>query len=187
METINIDIKKARKVYAALSAEERAAVEKVVPRRFLIPEDIMERVRTFNEACEEIGKDHEYVRTYAAMMLAMEGRQDYLDVLAYLRLKIIVCALNEGWDSRNDRDQNGYGPHYMTLGNEEYEQLAPFDKEMCVELFADSEGVPQHAKVVVCKLCYGNALALRTPELARYAGFQFAQDYCSLLFRFYGD
>lgn len=187
METINIDIKKARKVYAALSAEERAAVEKVLPRRFLVPEEIWSRVRTFGEACDEIGKDHEFVRTFAATLLAIKDRQCYQDVLSYLRLRIIVCALNEGWDSRQNMDRYGYGPHYFLLDNDEYEILSEFEKEMCVELWADSDGAPQHAKVETCKLCPGNALALRTPELARYAGFQFAREYFSLLFRFHKD
>lgn len=187
MSTINIDREKAQKAYAALSAEERAAVEKVVPRRFLVIENIMERVRVFNKACDEIGEDHEFVRTYAATYLAIKERQDYQDVLSYLRLRIIVCALNEGWDSRQDMDQNGYGPHYLLLGNEEYKKLSAYGKEMCVELWEDAEGVPQHAMVSTCKLSPGNALALRTPELARYAGFQFAREYYSLLFRFHKD
>lgn len=187
MSTINIDREAAQKAYAALSAEERAAVEKVVPRKFLVPEDIMSRVRTFGEACDEIGKDHDYVRTLSATFLAIRLFQCKQDVLSYLRLKIIVCALNEGWDSRQDMSQNGYGPHYILLDNEEYKALSNFDKEMCVELWADVDGVPQHAKVDVCKLCPGNALALRTPELARYAGFQFAREYYSILFRFHRD
>lgn len=186
MSTININREEAHKAYAALSAEERAAVEKVVPRRFLIPEDIMERVRTFNEACEEIGKDHEYVRTYAATVLAIKERLDMQDVLSYLRLRVIVCALNDGWDSRDDMYETGFGPHYILLDKEEYEQLSAFDKAMCVELWTDVDGVPLHAKIGVCKLCCGNALALRTPELARYAGFQFAREYKCLLFRIQG-
>ena len=187
METININREEAQKAYAAISADERAVVEKVVPRRFLVPENICERVRMFNEACDEIGEDHEFVRTYAATFLAIKDRHEYQDVLSYLRLRIIVCALNEGWDSRQDMDKNGYGPHYMLLDNEEYKTLSTFDKEMCVELWVDADGVPQHAKVGVCKLCPGNALAIRTPELARYAGFQFAREYFSLLFRFHKD
>lgn len=187
METINIDIKKARKVYAALSAEERAAVEKVLPRSILCSADIRDRVRTFGEACDEIGKDHEFVRTYAAAILVLIERHCCQDVLSYLRLRIIVCALNEGWNSRQDMSQNGYGPHYMLLDNAEYNTLSAFDKEMCVELWPDADGVHQHAKVGTCKLCPGNALALRTPELARYAGFQFAREYYSLLFRFHKD
>lgn len=187
MDTININREEAQKAYAALSAEERDAVEKVIPRRFLVPEEIWSRVRTFGDACYEIGKDHEFFRTYEATLLAIKDRQCYQDVLSYLRLRIIVHALNEGWNSLKDRDRNGYGPHYMLLDNDEYKMLSAFDKEMCVELWQDAEGVPQHAKVGVCKLCPGNALAFRKPELARYAGFQFAREYFSLLFRYHKD
>lgn len=187
METINIDIKKARKVYSSLSAEERAAVEKVLPRSILASADIRDRVQTFQDACEVIGLGHEFVRAYAATRFAIRDLTDKCDVLSYLRLRIIVCALNEGWDSRQYMCKNGYGPHYILIDNEEYKALSHFDKEMCVEIWQDVDGVPLHAKVGVCRLCPGNALAIRTPELARYAALQFAREYISLLFRYHKE
>lgn len=187
METINIDIKKARKVYSALSAEERAAVEKVLPRSILASADIRDRVQTFQDACEVIGLGHEFVRAYAATRFALRDLTDKCDVLAFLRLRIITCALNEGWDSRLDMDYLPFGPHYVGMDADDYENLSNEEKERCVGFAPDIDSMQPYAMVKATRLCYGNPLALRSPELAVYAGMQFAKEYYALLFRITKD
>lgn len=183
MSTININREEAHKAYAALSAEERAAVEKVLPRSILCSADIRDRVRTFPDACEVIGLGHEFVKAYAATRFSLHDLTDECDVLAYLRLRIIVCALNEGWDSRQDIDYKGFGPHYVAVESDYYENLSNEEKERCVELAPDIDSMYPYAMVKATRVCYGNPLALRAPELAVYAGMQFAKEYYALLFR----
>lgn len=56
---------------------------------------ITERVKTFEDACKELGEDHKLVQQYRAI----EGTplMDSIDVVAYFKLRIITAALNEGW------------------------------------------------------------------------------------------
>ena len=62
------------------------------------PKDVTERIKTFEDACEELGNDHPFVRTYNeyARNISEENKND-VDIIAYLKLRIIVAALNEGY------------------------------------------------------------------------------------------
>jgi hypothetical protein len=59
------------------------------------PKNVMERVKTFEDACRELGKGHEYVKDYRALKEFGVYIPD--DVLAYYKIRIICAALNEGW------------------------------------------------------------------------------------------
>ena len=58
------------------------------------PMDIMDRVKTFEDACNELGEDNCFVRRYKALY---EEICDDRDMVAYLKLRIVCAALNEGW------------------------------------------------------------------------------------------
>ena len=62
------------------------------------PKDVTERIKTFADACCELGFDHPLVKAYDNYMsLAHKLNKDDYDVVAYLKLRIITEALNEGW------------------------------------------------------------------------------------------
>jgi hypothetical protein len=50
------------------------------------PENIMDRIKTFSDACKELG-----------MVENIFNDSDTKDEIAYKKLKIIIKALNEGW------------------------------------------------------------------------------------------
>ena len=84
------------------------------------PKNIMERVKTFEDACEVLGEDHQYVKAYREWMRISYA--DCKDITAYLKLRIICAALNEGWQPTHDGD--------LTLKTEELENY-------CAEQFMD--------------------------------------------------
>lgn len=71
---------------------------KFLGKRYFDHRTIYERVRTFEDACEELGIDHELVREY--MLLSSIGVSK--NILAMAKLKIITKALNEGWPDNAD-------------------------------------------------------------------------------------
>lgn len=57
---------------------------------------VTERIKTFEDACKELGEEHPFVVAYDAWIMNEEF-DDQLDIIAYLKLRIIAAALNEGW------------------------------------------------------------------------------------------
>ena len=157
------------------------------------PEDVKERVKTFEDACKELGKDHTFVvayneiqRTTNKLVLA----ETMADVTAFLKLRIITAALNEGWEPKFTEDEWRYYPYYIMYTKEEYDNLRQEDKDKCV-LFggdadsgaraglvsASSNSAPSDAPASVgSRLCYKNS------ELAKYAGKQFFEIYKDFCF-----
>lgn len=76
--------------------------------------DVRKRIKTFEDACHEIGIDAE-AWNRDKISLGLEP-----DVLAFLKLRIIVKALNEGWEPRFTEDECRYYPWFILYTGEEY-------------------------------------------------------------------
>ena len=72
---------------------------------------ITERVKTFEDACKELGEDHKLVQQYRAI----EGTplMDSIDIVAYFKLRIITAALNEGWVPQFTEDEERWYPYLV--------------------------------------------------------------------------
>lgn len=80
---------------------------------------ITERVKTFEGACRELGEDHPFVLAYQNTNLRdPEVAEDNRDILAYMKLRIIAAALNEGWKPQFTKDEWRWYP-WSTLWTEE--------------------------------------------------------------------
>ena len=80
---------------------------------------ITERVKTFEDACRELGADHPFVLAYQNTNLRdPEVAEDNRDILAYMKLRIIAAALNEGWEPEFTEDEWRWYP-WFTLWTEE--------------------------------------------------------------------
>lgn len=69
---------------------------------------ITERVKTFEDACRELGEGHPFLLTYHLIT-------DYFseaDVVAYLKLRIIAAALNEGWEPQFTKNERRWYPWF---------------------------------------------------------------------------
>lgn len=113
---------------------------------------VTDRIKTFQDACEELGIDSNELHLH----------DDY-GVSAFIKLQIIVKALNEGWipDWKNS-SQYKYYPYFKTSESGAGFSLVYFDSWIT-------------GTFVGSRLCYKNS------ELAMYAGEQFSDLYNQFL------
>ena len=79
---------------------------------------VTERIKTFEDACRELGEDHPFVLAYQNTNLrAPEVAEENRDILAYMKLRIIAAALNEGWEPQFTEDEWRWYP-WFTLYTE---------------------------------------------------------------------
>ena len=145
--------------------------------------DVRKRIKTFEDACHEIGIDAE-AWNRDKISLGLEP-----DVLAFLKLRIIVKALNEGWEPRFTEDECRYYPWFILYTGEEYNKLDEEEKSRvvyrsslnayalggvsCAYAFYDSS----YAYAYI-----GVRLAFKTSELAAYCGRQFLDIWADFVF-----
>lgn len=145
--------------------------------------EVRERIKTFEDACREIGIDAE-AWNRDKISLGLEP-----DVLAFLKLRIIVKALNEGWEPRFTEDECRYYPWFILYTGEEYNKLDEEEKSRvvfrsnsyasalggvsCAGALGDSSGASANV---------GVRLAFKTSELAAYCGRQFLDIWADFVF-----
>lgn len=146
---------------------------------------ITERVKTFEDACKELGEDHKLVQQFKAIQEAIAEDKE---ATAYFKLGIITAALNEGWepDFTND-DEYRYYPYLCLWTKEELEDKdeawkdehnlllwrgggSSYDGAYCGLAFARSSRAWSDATAVVSA-----RIAHKTEELAIYSGKQFTE------------
>lgn len=150
---------------------------------------VMERVKTFQDAVKELGDEHPLVIEYITWCKQIGGVYS-ADVMAYLKLRIIAAALNEGWEPKFTKDEWRYYPYFYVLTKEEYEQLKDEDKKRCVGRL--SVNAYALGGLVYANTGSGSAnsytfdgvrLAFKTRELAEYAGKQFLSIWFDFVFK----
>lgn len=146
---------------------------------------ITERVKTFEDACKELGEDHKLVQQFKAIQEAIAEDKE---ATAYFKLGIITTALNEGWepDFTND-DEYRYYPYLCLWTKEELEDKDEEWKDdhnlqlwvgggsssigaYCGLAYAFSDGAWADANASISA-----RLAHKTEELAIYSGKQFTE------------
>ena len=125
---------------------------------------VTERVRTFEDACRELGDEHPFVKTYKNALLPDGNGDEDMDVLAYLRLRIITAALNEGWKPKFEEDEWRYWPWYWLYKSRK-------DAE------DDNKGALPSSVQSNKDVCIGSRLCFKTRELAQYAAKTFNEDW----------
>ena len=70
-------------------------LEKLKKQRERLEIPVTERIKTFDDAVDELGSEHPLVKQY---MAAANGNESFTrNTIAYIKLQIIAAALNEGW------------------------------------------------------------------------------------------
>ena len=145
---------------------------------------VTERIKTFNNAYNELGDKHPLICQYRDAYFKYKGEPMTKDLMAYLKLRIIVAALNEGWEPKFTEDERRYFPWFHLYTKEQYDKLNDKIKECCVLRSGYYAG--SYYGFVYCSaffddldssLAIGYQLAFRTRELALYAGKQFIKEY----------
>lgn len=148
------------------------------------PQNVMERVKTFKDACNELGIEHDkWVQDKKD--LGLEA-----DVIAYLKLRIIAAALNEGWKPQFTTDEYRYFPWFYLYTQSEIDEMSEEEKSRVV--YRSSSYANVSGGVAFAVTSYGSSdthtsigsrLAFKTRELAEYAGRQFVEIWADYVFK----
>lgn len=158
------------------------------------PCSITDTIKTLEDAIAKLGEDNALVKQYRAAMNKAEVDEydDAKDVVAFLELRIITAALNDGWQPTFADDEYRYYPWFCLYTEDEYNRLDEDEKEQCCRVVGRS--VPHSMSIggLVCAVADrasshsdasgGSRLAFKTRELALYAGKQFIQQWCDFMF-----
>lgn len=173
--------------YNQASGEQKALLENMFGKDMFQPQDIKERVKTFDDAVVILGNDNQAVIDY----YAIADKTCTEDILAFAKLRVIAEALNEGWKPKFDGDECRYYPWFYIYTKEEYEELDEDEKKKC-RVVGRSSNISSALGGIVYAYAYsassssvsvfGSRLAFKTRELGEYCGKQFIDIWEKFLF-----
>ena len=138
---------------------------------------VTERIKTVEDACNELGEENVLVQAYRTAEFNTSGNHnDISDVVAYLKLRVISEALNEGWKPQFKKEEYRYYPwFYLKMDEEKKKTLWRFggysyDASNCV-LASESSNDDCSGSVSH----FSARLAVKSEELADYFGKQFIE------------
>ncbi|MBE6337652.1 MAG: hypothetical protein E7068_02470 [Lentimicrobiaceae bacterium] len=190
---MSIQLKKENVLNAYKNAnyEEKNLLEQLFGKEIFKPTDVRERIKTFEEALNELELRSADGDKYAESLyddwhnVITENN----DLTAFLKLRIITEALNEGWKPQFVEDERRWYPYFRLYTKEEIEKM---DDEIKARVVARSSsnayayGGVSYANAfndsayVIAN--FGSRLAFKTAELAEYAGKQFIDIYADFCF-----
>ena len=150
MQNLQITKENALKAYNAGCSDVKKVLENLFGKASFVPENITDRVKSFEDACTVLG-----VRPVDVL-----NASDNTDDAAYKKLKVIAKALNEDW-TPNWKD------------GDEYKYYPWFD-------LSSGSGLSFFTVVGRYTIStVGSRLCFKSRELAEYAGKQFIDIYTS--------
>lgn len=173
--------------YNQASGEQKALLENMFGKDMFQPQDIKERVKTFDDAVVILGNDNQAVIDY----YAIADKTCTEDILAFAKLRVIAEALNEGWKPKFDGDECRYYPWFYIYTKEEYEELDEDEKKKCRVVGRSYNSSNAGGGLVYASADdassysdsnYGSRLAFKTRELGEYCGKQFIDIWEKFLF-----
>lgn len=193
---ITIEKNKLQELYKTLTnypaiAKEQVIyeMEKTFGKEAFKPQDMTERIKTFEDACNELGENHPAVLQYNTLRDYGANGADIPDIAAYLKLRIITEALNEGWKPEFTEDETRWYPWFWLYTQDEINHM---DEDECRNrrmtttgeyqttysgfAYARSNRAPSYTSAYL-----GSRLCFKTDALATYAGKQFIElwmDFC---------
>ena len=175
-------IRQVQEAYRNANEEQRSLLVELFGQAAKKERPVTERIKTFEDACRELGENHPFVVQYNEIFnnyLDGAAESNTCDIVAYLKLRIICAALNEGWEPTFAKDEYRYYPYLVLYAKKEVEKM---DEETKNELglFGGSAHngascgfVAAYAVDAFGTARFGSRLALKTRELAEYCGKQF--------------
>ena len=182
-EKITIQKDDVMNAYKQASVEQRVFLENIFGKEVFIPEDIRERVKTFDDAVVILGNDNQAVIDY----FAISDTNCSDDILAYAKLRVITEALNEGWKPTFDEDEYRFYVWFYICTKAEYDRLNKDKKEECRIVGRSSDSgcfayAPAYCSSSGSHTGFGSRLAFKTRELAEYCEKQFVDIWADYLF-----
>lgn len=176
---MEIKYKNIKAAYETATESEKRLLSNLFPDLLLGKErDITERIKTFEDAILELGGEHPLVNEYHRHICEDMSP----DLRAYLELRIICAALNEGWEPqfteiekrwlpyhnlytesalREEPDEWKANHHLIMLGDK-------YQSEYTSLVYEDSTWIHPYTLSD-----FGSRLCLKSKALAEYCGKQF--------------
>lgn len=144
---------------------------------------VTERIKSFEDALDELEVRAANGDNTAKMLYDdwHNVTTDSDDLIAFLKLRIVCAALNEGWEPKHTEDEVRYYPWHWLYTQDELNDMREEEKirrcmlptgEYQTEYagfgFAHSDSAPSYSTAD-----FGSRLCLRSGELAVYCGKQF--------------
>ena len=153
-----------------------------------LPVDITERVKTLEDAVEILGHGNPLVDEYN-YLFKMKGRSATKDIEAYLALRIITAALNEGWSPTFAEGETRHYPYFRIYTKEKVSKMTEKEKEEFGLFFGDANtGLGCGLAAAVSGGAWsaslstiGSRLAYKERNLAIYSVKQFFGLWCQFL------
>ena len=181
---IEITVENALNAYNNASADGKELLEHLLGKDLFVPKDIKDRIKTFDDARNELGRMAENGDETAATLLSdYESNCDNIQsktTLAAMKLSIISYALNEGWEPQFTTDEYRYYPWFCLYTQKEIDEMDEEDKGRV--LGRSHNDANANAGVAYSSTNYASAnshtyhggrLCFKTSALAEYAGKQF--------------
>lgn len=190
MNKIEINLEQARREYGSADENTKAVLSRLFGEENL-KSNIMGRVKSYEDACRELGISP--VLNHDLEIYDRETDTDEGDlprnVIAMMKLEIIVKALNEGWVPPFDGETGNYWPWLWYYTKEEVAKMSEENKKKlgitpipsgvlfggfalygaaCGFAYARSYYAPSYSAANI-----GSRLCLKSEELAIYCGKQF--------------
>ena len=147
---------------------------------------VTERIKTFEDAVDILGDEHQAVFDYYAVADSLCSK----DILAFAKLRVIAAALNEGWKPTFDKDEWRYYPWFYLYAQKEYEELDEDEKNSCCAPLRSNVNANANGGLVCAHANFagsysgannGVRLVFKARELAEYCGKQFIDIWADLL------
>lgn len=181
MIDLSLDATQIAAIYNGGNKEAREALKTALGDQFSTVLPVTERVKTFEDALNELGEDHQFCKEYRSAKYICSSVSP--DLLAYAKLRVIVAALNEGWEPQFTEDEKRYYPYYTLYTKEEVEEMTEERKEELGLLLWGGSAIYGSLCGLACAhsnpawpvsaAYFGSRLAFKSSELAVYAGKQF--------------
>lgn len=189
---MNIDFTPEQLVafYRSTSTDGRKAVKEALGEQFSEALPATERVKTYEDAVWELGNDHPLVEAASSAEWRFTNSEDK-DIIAYLKLRVIVAALNDGWKPQFVPGELRWYPWYELISKDEYDAMSEDEKQerRCVGRSNDNAfalgGLVYSIAYYASSFSYanyGSRLAFKSEALAEYAGKQFAELFANFCF-----
>lgn len=181
-------------LYRTGGDEARKAIKEALGDEFseLIP--VTKRVQTLDDAVRELGDDQPAVKAWRSIKYGYsvsEKDPDTADIMAYVTLRVITEALNEGWKPQFTEGERRWYAWYDFLTKEEVEGMSDEEKEERRVVGRAHHNANASGGLVysgaynvstVSHTYYGSRLAFKNEELAEYAAKQFGDIYADFCF-----
>ena len=181
--------------YNAADVATKKTLEAIFGQEIFQPRSIIGRVKSYKDACEVLGISPILDSTDLCICEKNDEMHEHysfrqsLDkhTLAYLKLRVITSALNDGWLPPQDTITNVWYPLFFLYTPDELAALSKQEKTAyhMLSIVKNSSilgfGCLTAYKAPNMAANVGSHLCLRTPELAEYCGRQFIELWADML------